>query len=105
MSTENVVELPNEEDKTDASKANVAIKHVPSSPYPTVKLFSQRHPSFSEQSVRYHIHNREKNGLDKFNALIRIGKKVLIDEERWFEWVRSKRTNKSWVRPKRTKNS
>ena len=59
-----------------------------------VKEFAKRHP-FSEYSLRNHIqHARERhcsrgtipaNGLAP--ALVRIGRRVLIDEAKFFEWL------------------
>ncbi len=53
--------------------------------YLTVKQMAQRHPAFSEASLRYHIFNETKNGIDK--AIKRVGRKILIKEERFFEWL------------------
>jgi len=44
--------------------------------YLTVKQMAAKHPAFSEASLRYHIFNERRNGLDK--ALIRVGKKSLL---------------------------
>jgi hypothetical protein len=44
---------------------------------------------FSEGSLRWLIFNCEKNGLDK--VLVRVGRKVFIDTQRfnaWLEWQR-----------------
>lgn len=51
----------------------------------TVKQFSQKHPAFSEASLRYHIFNEQQNGLSK--AILRLGRKILIKEDAFFEWV------------------
>ena len=51
----------------------------------TVKQFSQRHPVFSESSLRYLIFNERHNGLSP--AIRRVGRKVLIDEDKFFEWL------------------
>ena len=53
----------------------------------TVKQFAEKHPAFSESSLRYHIFNEKKNGLSA--ALIRVGRKVLIKESVFFDWVES----------------
>ena len=53
----------------------------------TVKQFAEKHPAFSEASLRYHIFHEEKNGLNA--ALVRIGRKILIKEDAFFEWVDS----------------
>ncbi len=53
--------------------------------YLTVKQMAQRHPAFSEASLRYHIFNETKNGIDK--AIKRVGRKILINEELFFVWL------------------
>lgn len=53
--------------------------------YFSVRQFSQRHPCFSEASLRYYIFNETKNGIDK--AIKRVGRKILINEERFFDWL------------------
>lgn len=51
----------------------------------TVRQFSKKHPAWSESSVRYNVFNASKNGLEEAGAIIKDGKRVLIDEEKWFE--------------------
>jgi hypothetical protein len=57
----------------------------------TVRQFSKRYPAFTEGSLRWLIFNAkeprsiEGNGLNV--ALVRIGRRVLIDEDRFFEWI------------------
>lgn len=61
----------------------------------TVRQFSERHPAFSQGSLRNLIFlgkPRETsrgvlpgNGFDR--ALVRMGKKILIDEQLFFEWL------------------
>ena len=51
----------------------------------TVKQFAEKHPAFSESSLRYHIFNEETNGFS--SALIRVGRKILIKEDAFFDWI------------------
>ncbi len=51
----------------------------------TVRQFSERHPAFTQGSLRNLIFNAKTNGLD--SALVRIGRKVLIDESAFFAWI------------------
>ena len=63
----------------------------------SVKQFSAKYPAFSEASLRNLIFKAERrhstkgelegNGLIEVGAIVRIGRRVLIDEERFFEWV------------------
>lgn len=55
----------------------------------TVAQLCQHHPAFTEPSVRWLIFNGNKNGLDASSAVSRLGRKVLIDEEKFVEWAKS----------------
>lgn len=56
----------------------------------TVKLFSKEYPSFPEGGLRHLIFHAGSNGLQASGALVRVGRKVLIDEKLFFEWVLEK---------------
>lgn len=61
----------------------------------TVRQFAEKHPAFSQGSLRNLIFLSESrasskgkipgNGLDV--ALVRVGRKVLIDEAKFFSWI------------------
>ena len=51
----------------------------------TVKQFSARNPAFSEGSLRWLLFNSRENKLDA--AVVRVGRRVLIDEDRFFAWI------------------
>ena len=63
----------------------------------TVRQFAERHPAFQQGSLRNLIFLAESrntsrgkiagNGLHA--ALVRIGRKVLIDEAKFFNWIDS----------------
>jgi hypothetical protein len=63
----------------------------------TVAQFAERNPAFTESAMRNHIFKADEregangkipgNGLLEAGAIIRIGRKVLIDEDRFFEWM------------------
>ena len=63
----------------------------------TIKQFAQKYPAFSECGLRNLIFMAEKRHTNKGTilgnglgvALIRIGRRVLIDEQKFFEWVES----------------
>jgi hypothetical protein len=55
----------------------------------TVRQFSQENPAWSEASLRWLLFNEEINGLARSGAVIRQGKRVLLDKPRFFLWVRS----------------
>ena len=51
----------------------------------TVDQFVQKHPAFSNGGLRWLLFHREKNGLKR--AVLRVGRRVLIDEALFFEWL------------------
>jgi hypothetical protein len=55
----------------------------------TVKQFAGRHPFLTESALRFQIFNRMSNGLEPSGALVCLGRKRLIDEERYFGWIDS----------------
>jgi hypothetical protein len=55
--------------------------------YLTVDQLCDKHKAFKTGGVRALIFNEEKNGLKQSGAIIRLGRKVLIDEARFFSWV------------------
>lgn len=55
----------------------------------TVRQLCQNHPAFSEASVRWYIFKAADNGLAGSGAIARLGRKVLVDEEKFVEWAKS----------------
>lgn len=53
----------------------------------TVRQFVTAHPAFTEQSIRWHIFNAGTNGLAESRAIIRLGRRVLIDVDRFNAWL------------------
>lgn len=72
--------------------------------YFTVAQFSERNPAFSQSALRnlvFKADAREStrgtipgNGLVESGAIVRLGRKVLIHEGRFFEWVESQGAEK-----------
>jgi len=56
----------------------------------TIKQFSGKHPAFPEGGLRFRIFNADKNGMADAGVIIRNGRRVLIDEERFFGWLEAK---------------
>lgn len=56
----------------------------------TVRQFAEDHPAFSEGGLRWLIFNEESNGLKESGAIIRVGRRVLIDEARFFRCLDEK---------------
>jgi hypothetical protein len=82
---------------TTLSKANQQTEAV-QTPflYFTVKQFINRHPVFTNGGLRSLIFNEQTNGLAKSGAIIRIGRKVLINEKSFFAWIEAQ--NKAGVK-------
>ena len=83
-----------------ASAVAAAYPDLPPRPlYFTVAQFSKRHPAFSGPALRNLIFKADArestlgtipgNGLIEAGAIVRLGRKVLIHETRFFEWVES----------------
>lgn len=63
----------------------------------TINQFSANNPAFTPGSLRNMIYRAEPrhstlgeisgNGLLEAGAIVRLGRKVLIDEERFYSWI------------------
>lgn len=63
--------------------------------YLTVNQFTEKHPAFTNGGLRALIFNQNSNGLAKSGAIIRIGRKLLISEEKFFIWVEAQNGGKN----------
>lgn len=54
----------------------------------TVEQLAAKYPAFSKSSLRWLLFSRERNGLK--SAVVLIGRKVLIDEQAFVAWIKSK---------------
>ena len=57
--------------------------------YLTVQQFTAKHTAFNTGGLRSLIFNENTNGLAQSGAIVRLGRKVLIDENLFFSWVQS----------------
>ena len=53
----------------------------------TVKQYAERYPFPSESSLRWHLFHSSTNGLE--SAVIRIGKRIVLDLDALNAWIRS----------------
>lgn len=54
----------------------------------TVRTLAQKYPDvITEGGLRWEIFNKDKNGLSKSGAILKRGRKVLIDRDRYFDWL------------------
>ena len=60
----------------------------PIPPLSTIKQFCQKNPAFTEGGIRDRVFYADSNGLKKFGAILRNGRRVLIDEEKFFQWLK-----------------
>jgi hypothetical protein len=67
--------------------------------YKTVEQFSNGNPCFTPSSLRNLIFKADErqstngviagNGLLEVGAIVRVGRKVLINEDRFYQWIES----------------
>ncbi len=55
----------------------------------TVKQFCERYPAFTEGGIRHNIFYKDTNGLAESGAIVRNGRRILINEEKFFAWLES----------------
>lgn len=55
--------------------------------YSTVKQFSQKHEAFPEGGMRHRIFHADSNGLAESGAIVRDGRRVLINEDKFFQYL------------------
>jgi len=64
----------------------------------TIAQFAERRPAWSEPALRNLVLNAEDrlnsrgeripgNGLADVGVIVRVGRRVLIDEEKFFQWI------------------
>jgi hypothetical protein len=59
----------------------------------TIKQLAQENPAFTEASLRWLVFNARQNGLDA--AIVRVGRRVLIDIQRLDAWLEARREARS----------
>jgi hypothetical protein len=90
---------PTQQGDDSASPRAAAFPRIaPQRVYLTVDQFSERNAAFTSPALRNLIFKAEArqssrgeipgNGLSEAGAILRVGRKVLIDEDRFFDWVR-----------------
>jgi hypothetical protein len=71
----------------------------------TVNQFSEAHPAFTPAALRALVFKANSrithegpapgNGLIEAGAIIRLGRRVLIDEEKFFAWVKQQQNSQA----------
>lgn len=54
----------------------------------TVRQFCDRHEWARPGGIRHAIFHRDSNGLAQSGAIVRFGRKLLLDEARFVDWMR-----------------
>lgn len=68
-----------------------ALVPAPSRILLNVKQLAQQQPALTEGGIRWDLFNRETNGLAKSGAIIRRGRRILIDPARYLDWLEGQR--------------
>jgi len=55
----------------------------------TVEQTAKEIPALTEPAIRWHLFNRELNGLTKSGAVIKVGRRVLLDLPKYVDWLKS----------------
>ena len=58
--------------------------------YLTIKQFLEKHHAFALGGIRDIIFKKKKNGLHESGAIVKNGRRVLIDEAKFFQWIANK---------------
>lgn len=66
---------------------NINGEFMPIPALSTVNQFVDKHQAFTRGGLRSLIFNENSNGLAKSGAIVRVGRKVLIDEAKFFAWI------------------
>ena len=81
-----MIEKSNKMEKETEKTSEATTRFIP------VAKWNEYHPWPPQGGLRHLIFFEKSNGFD--SVVVRIGRKVLIDEEAFFAWVRSKKGGK-----------
>jgi hypothetical protein len=76
----------------DVTTSAPATLPPPESVLLTVRQLAEQQPALSEGGIRWSVFNAEYNGLAASGALVRAGRRVLIDPALYMAWMRSNPT-------------
>ena len=54
----------------------------------TIRQMTEKHPAFPEGGLRHRIFHANSNGMADAGVIVRNGRRVLIDEEKFFDWLK-----------------
>jgi len=55
----------------------------------TKKQFLEKHQAFTKGGLDFQLFHRKKNGLVPSGAVLQNGRRILIDEEKYFAWLKA----------------
>lgn len=55
----------------------------------SVEQTAEQIPALTQAAIRWHLFNRKTNGLAESGAVIKIGRRVLIDFPNYIEWLKA----------------
>ncbi len=58
--------------------------------YLTIPQFCNKHPGFALGGMRFQIFHEKENGLAESGAIVRNGRRVLVNETKYFAWLELK---------------
>jgi hypothetical protein len=58
-------------------------------PYLTVKQLPEQYPAFTEGGLRHNIFHASSNGLKESGAIVRNGRRILVNVQKYFDWLES----------------
>ena len=58
----------------------------------TVQATANKYPAFTEPALRWLLFGRQSNGFGR--CVVRVGRRVLIDEVEFLAWLRDQREEK-----------
>ncbi len=53
----------------------------------TIDAWPDFHPWPTANGLRFYVKHRHTNGLDKHGAVLRVGRRILIDSDRFHKWI------------------
>lgn len=57
-------------------------------PLYSVAQFCTKEPAFKQGGIRWYIFNGKRNGLEASGAIVRVGRRVLIDRPAFLAWAK-----------------
>ena len=73
----------------EITRATISFRNNSMPMLSTVNQFTRQNPAFTTGGLRSLIFNEHSNGLAKSGAIVRIGRKVLINDALFYQWIES----------------